>query len=372
MSDLDAIVVGAGPAGCTAAMVLAAGGRSVALLERAQLPRYKACGGGVVWRAMESLPCRPPTPEDIPMLPLHRVVVQYRDSAPVVVERRRPPVNMVMRADFDLYLADRAREAGADLRAGAPLRRIRREGDMFLCETDGGVLQAPVVIGADGAESRVAAHVPGAGAARFGVALEGELRTTTVPQETRFDFAVLPEGYGWVFPKKDGASVGVFSRRSRFPSLRRSYNDYVAERKLAGVPEDRLTGHRIPVAPRRVRGHGGLLLAGDAAGLADPLTGEGISFAIRSGRAAGEAVLRAGPEPLRAAPLYETEIAGLIAEIRLAGILANLLYLAPGGAFGLLGRRAAFAEAIVDVFSGKRTYRELVGRALRRPWRLIA
>ena len=370
MRRLDAIVVGAGPAGSTAAMVLAAGGRSVALLERARLPRYKACGGGVVWRALDSLPCRPPTPDDIPMLPLHRVVVRHAGSPPVEVEREQPPVHMVMRADFDLYLAEKAREVGAELQADVAFRKLRREGNSFICETGQGELRAPLVIGADGAESRVAPLVPGAGTARLGVALEGELRAA-VPQETCFDFAVLPEGYGWVFPKRHGASVGVFSRRSRFPSLRGAYNDYVGGQGLADAPQDRLTGHRIPVAPRRVRGHGGLLLAGDAAGLADPLTGEGISFAIRSGRAAGEAALRAGPEPWNAAREYESALADLLAELRVARALAVLLYLVPGGAFRLFGRRAAFAEAIVDVFSGRRTYRELVGRVLRRPWRLV-
>jgi flavin-dependent dehydrogenase len=138
------------------------------------------------------------------------------------------------------------------------------------------------------------------------------------------------------------------------------------------VEETHLTGHRIPVAPRHRRARGGLLLAGDAAGLADPLTGEGISFAIRSGRMAGEAILAAGDRPGRAAGHYDALLArAILPEIRTARVLAALLYGLPRTAFRTLGRSRRFPELVAETFAGKSTYRALLRRALRRPWRLL-
>ena len=242
----DVIVVGAGPAGAVAVMALAGSGRSVALLERERLPRYKTCGGGVVERALAALPCRRPTPTDIPLLPVHRIGVHRNGAAPLVVERSVAPIHMVMRADFDRFLTDRAREAGAELFEGCPLLDLDARNGRVRCRTPEAEFQGAAVIGADGAESRVAHFLPGArgrGAAKLGVALEGELAPRGVggpqagpgddPPDIRFDFGAVPEGYGWVFPKNGHLSAGVFSRRARYPAFRSVYRDAGDFRGLA-------------------------------------------------------------------------------------------------------------------------------------------
>ena len=377
----DAVVVGAGPAGCVAAMVLAAAGRSVALVEKERFPRYKTCGGGVVARALASLPCRPPRDGDIPLRAEHRIIVHHPGSAPIVVDRLESPLMLVMRADFDRFLAERAAEAGAERLEGAALHDLTWGRGRYVCRIGDRTIEAAAVVGADGAESRVARFAPGARrGVKLGVALEGEIipgSGAAIPSdiraETRFDFGAVPGGYGWVFPKKDHLSVGVFSRQPPFSSLRESYRGYVAKRGLSveGVTEDRLTGHRIPVRPRHVRGHGGLLLTGDAAGLVDPLTGEGISFAVRSGRAAAEAILSTGRDLRLAAAEYEGLLADVLRELRAARLIASLVYRLPRISFRSLGRHPGFAEAVVDVFLGLLTYTDLLRRVVRRPWRLL-
>jgi flavin-dependent dehydrogenase len=118
-----------------------------------------------------------------------------------------------------------------------------------------------------------------------------------------------------------------------------------------------------------VRGHGALLLAGDAAGLADPLTGEGISYAVLSGKMAAEALVRAGKDPERASSEYEALLASdLLGEIRTARLISDILYLMPQFAFRLFHRQQRFPEAVVDVFAGLRSYRGLLRRAWSRPW----
>jgi len=370
----DVIVVGAGPAGTSAAFVLAAAGRRVALLERQRFPRYKTCGGGVVWRALAALPCRRPAEGDLPMLPVHRVAVHGAGARPIVVERAEPPVTMVMRADFDAYLADRAAEAGAQRSEGVAIREVRRDGPDLVCDAGREEYRAPAVIAADGAGSRLARLVPGAVGIRLGPALEMERLGASVEGApvTRFDFGVVPGGYGWVFPKRDGLSAGVFSGRPSCPSLRSHYRDYIRRVGLLDGAEGRVSGHRIPVCPGRSAGSDGLLLAGDAAGLADPLTGEGISYAIRSGRLAAEAVLRAGGVAAKAARLYDGLLARhLLPEIRTARLLAGIVHAAPVLSYRYFRERPRFAEAVVDVFLGRRTYPDLLRRALSRPWKLL-
>jgi geranylgeranyl reductase family protein len=376
--SFDIAVIGAGPAGSVAAMVLARAGRSVALIEKERMPRYKTCGGGVVSRALADLPCPAPTERNIPLRRVSRIVLHHAAVEPILLERPHAPITMVMRSDFDAYLARQAEAAGAARLEGAAFRGFSSVEGRYGCLVDGTELHADAVIGADGAESRVARAVPGP-PARLGVALEGELPAgpdgwrAPLAQEVRFDFGPPEEGYAWVFPKEGGLSVGVFSRRHRYPGLRQEYRRYVDLLDLArgGVREARLTGHRIPIRPRRSSGRDGILLAGDAAGLADPLTGEGISYAIRSGRLAAEAILAAGDRPRRAAAEYHLRLEFLREEIRAARIVAGLIYRLPSLAFRTLARHPAFPDAIADVFLGQRSYRDLLRRALRAPWRLL-
>jgi geranylgeranyl reductase family protein len=195
----DALVVGAGPAGSTAAYRLAAGGASVLLVDKARFPRDKPCGGGLTYRAVRALPISvDPVVEDI----VHRfeLGLGYRRS----FERRSdgPLCLMTQRRRLDDFLARAAQEAGADFRDG-----VRVElGERIL--VDGQPVRADVVIGADGVNGITGRSI-GTNHGH-GVALEGN-----APLDVRYrgklvlELGVVPGGYGWVFPKGDHLNFGV-------------------------------------------------------------------------------------------------------------------------------------------------------------------
>lgn len=373
---VDVAVVGAGPAGATTALVLARAGVGVALLERAPLPRDKTCGGGVVARAFESLP----PGVDVPVeRRLGRVESRFVDAGiAVTVERETPLVHMAMRAPLDLAIAEAAREEGAALQAPCTLERVGLMTDHVALETSRGPLRARFLVAADGAIGPTARAAGWTKPLASVPALEAEVEVpprllARFTDRARFDLGVPLGGYGWVFPKGDHLSVGVgvFTRGGARRRLRDELSRYLHAVGLGEGSVRRVRGAPIPVRPRRDAARGRVLLVGDAAGLADPLTGEGISLAIRSGHLAAESLLLAGLEPRAAARAYLASLRrDILGDLRIARGLAWVLYHRPGLVRRLVPRLGQLAgEALTEVVAGHRTYRALVGSA--RPWRRL-
>jgi geranylgeranyl reductase family protein len=378
--EFDVIVVGAGPAGGSAALRLASTGCRVLLLEKEKLPRYKACGGALVGRALAVLPFPAQELGGVFERRVSCLRLTLDLGAPLTVEHRSPVLALAMRSLLDDAIVRRAVAAGAVLREGVAVQAVLELKNQVRCETTAGSFAASYLIGADGVTGVVASFIRPYEVPRGGVALEGELslkedaRLDDYVARADFDFNVLPRGYGWVFPKADHLSVGVFTLHERLPQVKRHFDSYL-ERKGLAASTARLSvrGHMIPIAPRRAPLHSTrILLAGDAAGLADPLTGEGISYALRSGHMAAEAVLAALGTPGGSLNSYTTRLeAELLPELRLAVRLARLLYTAPGFCYSFLAGRPALPGKLLEVFEGRLSYRGLLGKALRKPWKLL-
>ncbi|MDQ6648694.1 MAG: geranylgeranyl reductase family protein [Actinomycetota bacterium] len=293
----DVVVVGAGPAGAAAARAAAAAGARTVLLERAEIPRYKCCGGGLVGLSQAAVP--------VDLAPLQRDAVSrvtFTDDGGHRRTRRgpqgRPLFRLVFRAELDEALVHSAEAAGAVLRTGSVLTGITESDGTLTLATRGGEVTARAVVGADGASGRTGAYV-GVECDQVDVGLEAEIPT---PPGTAghwrgrvlLDWGPVPGSYGWVFPKGDLLTVGVIGSRRHGPALRAYYRDFLQRLGLDAIEPVTDSGHltrcRRPGSPLR---RGAVLVAGDAAGLLDPWTREGISYALRSGRLAGLSAGRA-------------------------------------------------------------------------------
>ncbi|MBI3297288.1 MAG: geranylgeranyl reductase family protein [Elusimicrobia bacterium] len=286
--EYDAIVVGAGPAGCAAAYDLAKAGRSVLLLDRFEFPRQKACAGGVTVRALKAL--------RYSVAPVIRAVcrqmVMSKELGEVEVFRARHPVCvMTVRSEFDHYCFERTREAGAAFRVVKRIESLRAGPDGVSLSTEQGSVTGRYLIGADGANSRIRRLSRDFPQGEGGFAIEAcvPLGGRKDPQ-MECDFGVVPDGYGWVFPKGDHLNVGVGWSGPGRRFGRRELEAYTRA-KLGVADCGRIIGAPISLggtayAPNAER----IFLVGDAAGLVDPLLGEGICNAIKSGQAAAAAV----------------------------------------------------------------------------------
>lgn len=289
------------------------------------------------------------------------------------VERSSPVVSMVMREEFDHLLVKKAMEGGVELIGDCEVRGVRCGADGVELETSGAKIAARVVIAADGASGRIGKL---AGFADHRVMIpameceavvdEGTFEKYAV--EARFDFDAVPSGYGWVFPKREHLSIGVGNWPSKETHLRDHLNQYL--RRLGITPtKTEMHGYVIPMLLARsvtepVFAARRILLCGDAAGFADPVTGEGITFAIASGQAAGRAVRHGFPDAQQIERGYRAELVhSILPELRHASRLAGLLYFhqrARNWLFRCLGRD--LVEKMIQVVIGETTYVEQLGR----------
>ena len=269
------------------------------LADKARFPRDKPCGGGLTGRALKHLPCA-----------VYPVVEHTVDRMVVRVSYRRkvgrgsdePLIEMTQRRRLDLYLAEQAAEAGADFRDGVAVERIEADGATVTAQVGGVPVTALFLVGADGANGVVARSVGlGEGIVR-GVALEGnvawsELGRQPYDRTAWVELGIVPGGYGWVFPKGDHANLGVGGWMTEGPRLREHLDRLARAHGVDPTALESVRGHRLPMrelgAPAA---RGRVLLVGDAAGLVDPLSGDGMYEAFVSARLAASAILEGRPE----------------------------------------------------------------------------
>lgn len=289
--EWDVAIVGGGPAGLAAAYAAATAGARTVVLERATHPRYKTCGGGLVGASLGAARhIRVPAQDHI-----HAATFTH-DGRRRFTRRHpdRPLLAMVRREEFDDELRRAAVAAGATVRQRCAIRAVEQDGTLVRARpASGPPVTARVLIGADGSAGITARHV-GVTFAQVDLGLEVEVPVPApVADQWRnrilIDWGPVPGSYGWVFPKGDLLTVGVIAARGLGEPTRRYLAHFLDRLGLAGIEPVHDSGHltrcRAEDSPLR---RGRILVAGDAAGLLEPWTREGISFALRSGTLAGE------------------------------------------------------------------------------------
>lgn len=312
----DVLIVGLGPAGATAAASAATTGARVIAIDRKQQAGVPVQCAELVPAMIGPLldPGQQAAVGSSWRQPVRSMMTFVEDRAPHLKEHF--PGHMIDRATFDAGLVAAAVARGADCRFGVGLRGIADDGVVTL--SDGTVLEARVIIGADGPRSTIGRAIGRvnrelAETRQITVALHKPLDATDI-----FLSAAIPGGYGWLFPKADKANLGLGLapewRRLLKPLLGGLHDELVAEGRVGNEVLGH-TGGAIPVGgmlhPAGEIGASLVLLAGDAAGLANPVTGAGINPAIISGRLAGEAAAEALAGRADAGPRYAEEIAEL-------------------------------------------------------------
>ncbi len=369
MTRFDAIVVGAGPAGSTAARELAAAGARVLILDREHFPRYKACAGGIPRRTRSLLPFPiDPVVEET----VHLFDVSIRNSVRFVCDSGEPFLDMVMRDRFDALLLEHAQKAGAEFRPGTRVQSVEESDSGVRVSSEGFEAEASFLIGADGANSVTAKALDLGGGLASCAAWELEVRLSPL-RRVAFDHTVMvemdyrPWGYSWVFPKDGALSIGIVLPDGHGSALKPRLNGYLARLGLRDAEVAIARGHRIllrrggeTIATSRSA------LAGDAAGLADEFTQEGIVYAVQSGRLAAVEVLRAaaGDGDLRA---YERAVDHEIGpELRAARIMGSIGYgmlrRFRGPWLNALPHITPLWNALFAVYQGQSTYRRELDR----------
>jgi geranylgeranyl reductase family protein len=353
----DVIIVGAGPGGASAAYYLSKAGMRVLVLEKEAIPRYKACGGGLSLQMLQKyFPFSfDPVIEDR----VQRVSYALGEHE-VSISLDGQSMAMVMRDRFDAYILSQAQ---VEVEQCLPVQSVREYADrVTVTAKDGRSFEARYLIGADGASSIVAKSMGLRRGKELAAAIEIETPVSeSVMQRFHnaplFIFGEIRTGYLWVFPKADHLSVGIAAlhpKRGEMQSILRQ----VMSRYGIDIDNGVFHGHPLPfytgrehIATSRV------LLVGDAAGLIDPFSGEGIRLAIKSASLASKAIASGQVSN------YQRSIDRHIGFSQKLGLgLGQLFYALPDVCFELGVRNPLATPAFIDLFSDKVGYPQVLLR----------
>ncbi|MEX2226834.1 MAG: geranylgeranyl reductase family protein [Dehalococcoidia bacterium] len=362
-SSYDAIVLGAGPAGSTAARHLARGGAKVLLLDKAKFPRDKPCGGGLTFRADDAndLDLAPVTEREI-----YGVRISVKLGRCFDRTSTRLLARMTQRRDLDQYLVEHAVRGGAEFRDGVGAASLEIDGAVARVRSNGDVYESRVLVGADGVNGVTSSVLGLEPRSEVAVAYEANLPADGALMDRwarliALDLGGIPGGYGWVFPKGDHLNVGVGGWKSVGPTLRGRLSQLCA---YYGFDESQLFGHRGYQLPLRRDDapvvHGPAMLAGDAACLVDPLSGEGIWAAFISGRLAAEEAHRYLAGSVTSLDGYGRTLRALVddeilASRRLQAVFQRL----PSVSIMMLKYNNGFWRYLTEIIRGEMTYPDL-------------
>lgn len=356
----DVAIIGAGPSGSFAAYHLVKKGISTVIIDKETLPRYKICGGGLVYRGRKMLDFNI---DEILEGEFNQVDIFVKNKDVHFTPKRDIPViSMVMRDTFDELLVKKAQEFGAELLQNSEVKSIEN-GVLKFANSDEKI-EAKFIIIADGALSPVS-KLAGFKDDRLLIpAIEYEIE---VPEEdfkrlsksVRFDIDAAPFGYGWCFPKNNHLSVGVGVLKTKAKVKLKDYcKSYMKELGINTIISESSHGFVIPVTPRTELVKDNCFVIGDAAGFADPIAAEGISNALLSGKIISESIAEGNLELEKTKEKYLEKVnERLIPELKIGIKLAKFFYenITIRNLFvNKFGEIAA--ERLAEVFIGNATY----------------
>ena len=373
----DILIVGAGPAGSYLAYLLASKGIKVALIDKKTFPRKKLCGGGLCARSVKLLP-----------FDISPVVEKKITSAIVTLKGHpichkklsKPIIYMVSRENFDEFLVKKAIAKGAHFFDQTSLKEIASTTKEITIKTSKGPFKAKLIAGADGALSKTARLLGFGMLQNLLPAIETEIPTshpslnTNHLEAVHFDLAIPLHGYGWLFPKKEHISAGLFSTQKKEHNLKKLLANYLQIKNIKNDnPLDLAKGYVIPAGiktRKQIITNFGLLL-GDAAGFADPITGEGIFHALTQAQIASTHIEQFLNGVTTSLKNYQNQIMQQFKKEHIyAWILGSFFYKMPFLSHIMLKKyNKLITDLQIDIITGKRNYKELllIALLLKRP-----
>jgi len=356
----DAAIIGAGPAGTAAAFDLLEKGLKVLILDKYKFPRKKACAGGITPKAYNLFKY---DISSVVKRECRTIKISPVNKKPFFVKDENTLCYMTKREELDMFSLNKVIEKGADFRVVKRIQSINETPFAVEINTDSDCFKALYLIGADGANSIVRRFVSKGRFYKKHFAIEADVKIDRPDKyQMEFDFSKLKNGYYWIFPKDDHVNIGIYSVGLKAKLQVQRLYDYAKVRLFSNRLEA-VKGYPVCTGGFRYRPDSKrILLAGDAAGLAEQLLGEGIFFAIKSGQEAAKAIFESEHQSLPDRNFYLEKLKGIQTDLRIYELSSKWFYRFPKvslkiSSFPFIHKRFvkgyAQGKTVTQIFSGK-------------------